>query len=116
MTKSRDISSMEDWQVAKAWAVIEPVNANLLASHNVSSVTKGGAGEYTLNFETPFADKNYCVVALSDFLSGVTNTCTAVVRYQLSTASTCQILTSYGGNLVRDMSGPVRVLVFADTQ
>jgi hypothetical protein len=36
------------------------------SSFNVSSVTKNGTGDYTVNFATPMADANYCV-------SGVTN-------------------------------------------
>ena len=115
MSKSRDISKIEDWQVAKAWAVFATTTGGIHSSHNVTSVTRTAAGTYTINFENAFPDEYYCVVALPDFKNSVTNTCTVVTRHINNTASTCQILTSYGSNVVQDLSGPVRVLVFADT-
>lgn len=48
---------------AKAW-----VNFNgsgtpaIRASYNVSSITKGGGGDYYVNFTNAFADTNYCAV------------------------------------------------------
>lgn len=115
MSKSRDISKIEDWQVAKAWVVFTSTTGGILSSHNVTSITRNSAGTYTINFENAFPNKNYCVVALPDFKSAITNTCTIVTRDVNNTASTCQIVTSYGSNVVTDLGGPVRVLVFADT-
>ena len=115
MSKARDISKIEDWQVAKAWVVFTSTTGALLSSHNVTSVTRTAAGTYNINFETAFPNKNYCVVALPDFKSGITNNCTIVTRDVNNSTTSCQILTAYGSNVVADLSGPVRVLVFADT-
>lgn len=115
MSKSRDISKIEDWQVAKAWVVFASTTGDLLSSHNVTSVTRTAPGTYTINFENAFPNKNYCVVALPDFKSAITNNCTIITRDVNNTASTCQILTAYGSNVVTDLSGPARILVFADT-
>jgi hypothetical protein len=36
--------------------------STIRASGNVSSVTKNGTGDYTINFSTALADANYCSV------------------------------------------------------
>lgn len=40
------------------------------SSYNVSSVTKNGTGDYTINFTTPMADANYCVSGSGSLDSG----------------------------------------------
>ena len=40
------------------------------ASGNVSSITDGGTGNYTINFTTAMPDANYCAVGSSKFVSG----------------------------------------------
>ena len=48
---------------AKAWVNFNGSTAAIRASYNVSSITKNGTGDYTLNFTNAFADSNYCLVA-----------------------------------------------------
>lgn len=44
---------------AKAW-VNWTGNSTINAAYNVSSITKGGTGNYTINFTNAFADTAYC--------------------------------------------------------
>lgn len=49
---------------AKAWVNFDGTLSTPItprASFNVSSVTKNGTGEYTVNFATPMADANYAM-------------------------------------------------------
>ena len=53
-------------QGAKAWVNFNGTgtigtNQTIRSSYNVSSITKNGTGDYTVNFTTPMADANYCV-------------------------------------------------------
>ena len=68
MSNARDISSMEEKQVAKAWvnfngqdtnSEFTEANGGIRDSFNVSSVTNLGTGHYEVNFEESFADANY---------------------------------------------------------
>jgi hypothetical protein len=61
---------------AVAYGVRAWVNFNgtgtvaIRASGNVSSITDGGTGNYTINFTTAMPDANYCAVGSSKFVSG----------------------------------------------
>lgn len=46
---------------AKAWVNFNGTTASIRASYNVSSITRNGAGDYTVNFSTAMPDANYCV-------------------------------------------------------
>jgi hypothetical protein len=47
---------------AKAWVNFNGSGgASIRASYNVSSVTRNGTGDYTVNFTNAFPDANYCV-------------------------------------------------------
>jgi hypothetical protein len=45
---------------AKAWVNFDGSTGTTNASYNVSSVTRNGTGDYTVNFTNSFADINYC--------------------------------------------------------
>jgi hypothetical protein len=45
--------------VAKAWVKFTPAGA-IAASHNVTSITDTGTGDWTINFTTSFSSANYC--------------------------------------------------------
>lgn len=50
--------------IAKAWVNFNGTGTIAIrSSFNVSSITDGGVGNYTINFSTPFADANYSGVA-----------------------------------------------------
>jgi len=47
-------------QLCRAWVNFDGVNAGKIrAAYNVSSVTKNGTGDYTVNFTTALVDANY---------------------------------------------------------
>jgi hypothetical protein len=52
---------------AKAW--IQFSSGTINASYNVSSITTNGAGDYTINFTTAFADNKYSFVGASGITS-----------------------------------------------
>lgn len=48
--------------VVKAWINFDGTTNTVRDSHNISSLTDEGTGEFTLNFTNNFADTNYCLV------------------------------------------------------
>ena len=72
---------------AKAWANFNGSTAVIRASYNVSSITKNGTGDYTVNFTNAFADTNYVAVLSS---GTVETTCNVASRY--STGATTSSL------------------------
>lgn len=51
--------------VAKAWIIFDGTSGSIgtgAASHNVSSVTDNGTGDYTISFTTSFSSSNFCAV------------------------------------------------------
>ena len=57
------LGTTEQKQIAKAWVNFNGTTSpgTIRSSYNVSSVTKNGTGNYTVNFTTPMADANYTV-------------------------------------------------------
>ena len=55
---------------AKAWVNFNGTGTVAIrASFNVSSITDGGAGNYTINFTNSLVDANYSPIAVSGYLS-----------------------------------------------
>jgi hypothetical protein len=53
-------------QLCRAWVNFDGVNAGKIrAAYNVSSITKNGTGDYTVNFTNALTDANYAVAAMS---------------------------------------------------
>ena len=56
------LGSAEASGLAKAWVNFNGTGTVAIrASYNVSSITDNGAGDYTVNFTTAFADANYAM-------------------------------------------------------
>lgn len=56
------LGTTEQGQLCKAWVNFNGTTASpstIRASYNVSSVTKNGTGDYTVNFTTAMVDTNY---------------------------------------------------------
>ena len=53
---------------AKAWVNFNGTTSpgTIRSQYNVSSVTKNGTGDYTINFSTPMADANYSISACGE--------------------------------------------------
>ena len=65
------LGTTEQKQICKAWVNFNGTTSpgTIRSSYNVSSVTKNGTGDYTVNFATPMADANYSWAAAHNFLS-----------------------------------------------
>jgi hypothetical protein len=61
------LGTTEQKQIAKAWVNFNGTTSpgTIRSSYNVSSVTKNGNGDYTVNFTTALADANYTVAGLA---------------------------------------------------
>ena len=61
----------EQKQICKAWVNFNGTTSpgTIRSSYNVSSVTKNGTGDYTVNFATPMSDANYSWAAAHNYLS-----------------------------------------------
>jgi hypothetical protein len=46
---------------AKAWVNFNGTSGSISSSYNVSSVSRTGTGQYTVNFTNAFVDSNYAV-------------------------------------------------------
>jgi len=75
---------------AKAWANWNGTNGTLNGSYNVSSVTRNGTGDYTVNFTNALANANY-----SALLTGGTATTDSALcmqtRSDLCTAASARV-------------------------
>jgi len=68
--------------IAKAWANFNGSAATVRNSFNVSSITKNGTGNYSVNFTTPMPYANFCANYNSvEYFPGVNDTSnTSLVR------------------------------------
>jgi hypothetical protein len=89
--------------IAKAWVNFNGTTASpstIRASYNVSSVTKNGTGDYTVNFTTAMVDANYCLSGSSKETVS-TNTRISVLGEESTftrTASAIRIQTGWAGS------------------
>ena len=85
------LGTTEQKQIAKAWVNFNGTTSpgTIRSSYNVSSVTKIGTGDYTVNFATAMADANYSIS-----VSAALNTNSpSVIQYQdQSTSSVREIV------------------------
>jgi hypothetical protein len=77
----------------KAWASWTGSTGALLSSYNVTSVTRNGVGQYTVNFTTAFASANY---ACTPGVFGPAQIFTTV-EISAQSASTSQVFTAISG-------------------
>jgi hypothetical protein len=74
---------------ALAWVNFNGTSATPItprANYNISSVTKNGTGDYTLNFTSALSDANYVMVGSSVFVGGYTSSVTIETLSQSSSA------------------------------
>jgi hypothetical protein len=77
--------------VAKAWVNFDGTTSpgTIRSSYNVSSVTKNGTGDYTVNFATALADANYSFLAVSG-----ASAASCIVALQTTSTTNCRFYTS----------------------
>ncbi len=78
----------------KAWVSYNGVTPAINASDNVSSVTKNGSGDYTINFIRAMQDTNYIVMGRTDSATGATRNTTPDIDVQTYSTTSCRILVS----------------------
>lgn len=106
--------------IAKAWVNFNGVTTvTIRASFNVSSVTRNGTGDYTVNFTTAFADANYApnVSVSPDYAASTTTVNLNVQSSGLAevapTTSAFRFLSSYPGSATRADAKYASVSVFS---
>jgi hypothetical protein len=62
--------------VAKAWVNYNGAAQSIRSSFNVSSVTRNGTGDYTVNFTTAMPDANYAVTGMTGYTQGTAGNAT----------------------------------------
>jgi hypothetical protein len=82
--------------IAKAWVNFTGSTAVIRSSFNVSSITRTGTGDYTLNFTTAMPDANYCVAGSGETTSGSTNIHILTVRTFTTTSLRVGIFNTTG--------------------
>lgn len=100
------IGSTEQGQLCKAWVNFNGTTASpstIRASYNVSSVTKNGTGDYTVNFTTAMVDANYTVAMT--VTSGTSPT--PISNWQVSNVSMAS------SNYTSKTTGQVRIITGA---
>jgi hypothetical protein len=93
-TESDNVAS----RTAKAWVRFNGATPTIASSFNVSSVSRGAAGSYTVNFATSMSDANYSAVITTSDLSGVASAC-AMLNTSAPTT------TAFNANTVRRDNG-----------
>ena len=86
---------------AKAWVNFDGTTSpgTIRASYNVSSVTRNGTGDYTINFTNAFVDTNYSVAMTGNLNIAGNNDYFPTGPYaQAPTTTTFRIATAYAGN------------------
>ena len=89
--------------VCRAWVNFNGTGTVAIrASFNVTSITDGGVGVYTINFTTAISDTNYCVV----MTGGLNNTNAIIPTVPINdvppTTSACRINTVTSNGVVAD--------------
>lgn len=98
---------------AKVWVNFNGTTSpgTIRASYNVSSVTKNGTGDYTVNFTTAFTDANYSMIGASSLPAGGSDR--RVVATNLNTApTTSAIRISVGFSSTADDQTYVQIAIF----
>lgn len=99
--------------LCRAWVNFNGVSGSVAvrASFNVSSITRNGTGDYTVNFTNAFSDTNYAVVGTSNAAANTGK----VVLWSAGTAPTTtavRIFNDIASNLTGQDSSIMNVAVF----
>jgi hypothetical protein len=99
---------------SRAWVNFVTASGSINGSYNVSSVTRIGTGQYTVNFASPMANSNY-VVTVGYSLRGIgngANSAASYVGFDANTISLQQCLISQSSGTAYDQ-GNMCVAVFS---
>jgi hypothetical protein len=104
-------------QLCKAWVnfngtLSTPITPR--SAYNVSSITKNGTGDYTVNFATPMSDANYSVTSTCD---GVVNSGTlgaVCLKFGVAPTTSAVFITSKNANGTNTDASFINVQVFGN--
>jgi hypothetical protein len=105
--------------ICKSWVNINGASGaspTIRASFNVSSVTRNGTGDYTINFTTSMADANYVVAgsaALNGTGSGGSLNAARFIGQYSATTSACRVVACYA-NVLQDDPAYVQVAILGN--
>lgn len=85
-------------------------NSGIRSSYNVSSVTKNGTGDYTVNFATPMADSNYSATYSSSGAQIAFGGTFSINNYKFFTG----YVSSIGGSATQQDSNTCSVQIFGN--
>lgn len=89
-------SSVNASQLAKVWCNWDS-GASIRASYNVSSVSRNGTGNWTVNFSSSLTDGSYAVAAGGGDYAGGDLIAVGVASVGAQTASSCQVFSGLTG-------------------
>lgn len=99
---------------ALAYVAYNGVGQAILSSYNVSSVTYGGTGSYTVNFTNAFANTSYCIaMGSSTNNSGGLNATYCTASSTTAVGVGTYSIAGGGAGAYRDTNG-VYIVVFAN--
>lgn len=102
----QDLNGTEIGQLCRAWVNFNGTTASpstIRGSFNVSSVTKNGTGDYTVNFTTALADANYSFQATSND-GGTARFSFAAISASGLTASSARFVNYGDDGAIRDQA------------
>lgn len=90
------VHGLSEREIPAAWATFTAAGA-IKDSYNISSITKNGTGDYTLTFNTSFANANFACIAISGNYNLNSN-----ARGNPVTSSSCRIANWNSANAAAD--------------
>lgn len=89
--------------IAKAWVNFNGTGTVAIrASYNVSSITDNGAGDYTVNFTSSFADANYGFALSKDMAVSDISGYNSVLTAKTIASGSLRILVNYSNSVNGD--------------
>jgi len=93
------LGTNEQKQICKAWVNFNGTgtigtNQTIRSSYNVSSVTKNGVGDYTVNFSTAMTDANYVLAGSNSYALTINGSSGAILAPYIKLTSSIQIRTN----------------------
>jgi hypothetical protein len=99
---------------ARAWVNFNGSTAAIRAAGNVTSITKHGTGDYTINFTTSISDANYALCGIVGGNNSASNSATIILNDVniLKTTSAVRVITESTGNGIAQDYLEVSLVIF----
>jgi hypothetical protein len=96
------LGTTEQTRIAKAWVNFNGTTSpgTIRSSYNVSSVTKNGTGDYTVNFTTAMSDANYSpILTIGDAAASTVNYAASIKPSQTNSSFGILVQNSNGADI-----------------